>query len=107
MKADESKDLIERVGGLEAAQVIVDRASGTQARYWRVTNGRFYSTHEGRGVFCYGLEWHKTHYLQSSMDCSPDFIKLSDLRTAITEQRPHPCATCPNHGHKACCHEVA
>lgn len=99
MNQQESKDLIERVGGLEAAQIIINRAPYWLSYY--VTEGQ----HKGQygssdGVFADG-------FFDDTMTPFPlPHIKLSDLRTAI-EQRLHPCATCPNHGHKACCHEVA
>lgn len=99
MNSNESKDLIERVGGLESAQMIINRAPYWLSYY--VTEGQ----HKGQygssdGVFADGF------FDDTMTPFPPPHIKLSDLRTAITEQRPHPCATCPNVGHKACCQEA-
>ena len=105
MNSSESKDLIERVGGLEAAQFIV-RDSPEDAEY--VGFGCMYykkSLDTTALMHCMAGQWiNDCAYLNDELDSLPRFIKLSDLRTVL-KQRPHPCATqCPNFTDEQCCH---
>ena len=88
MKADESKDLIEKLGGLDAVQKIVNAAPEGATHFDTLDQE------------CCEIADDTAVMLDSSL--TPN---LSDLRAAL-EHRPSPCAQCPNVGHKTCCCEV-
>lgn len=90
---DKQKQLIEKVGGLDVAQRIVQRAPDTSAihyksgNYYRVEEKnklRHFHKHTGECVQgCSGEGWSK--YTNGTLDDS--YIAISDIRAAIVAQR--------------------
>lgn len=165
MNQQESKDLIERVGGLEAAKDILwkqpeqaKRLAHTHYIFWTGSDYKIFGSgatvpqtwveidelreavdknhgiaigdfvvfrQPGNSTLYKVLASHKfnlpplahiTGFLVKSESGSEFPILIEFIRKATAEeeaaghrieQRPHPCASCPNVGHKACCCEVA
>lgn len=104
MKADESKDLIDKLGGSDKAQLIIDNAP-SQATHYFASNGCYYDLADEARVWA-GGRWKDSIFSNHYLFSRGSLINVSELSSAIAVQRPSPCAQCPNTGHKTCCCEV-
>ena len=83
-------NILKAVGGLEAAQKIVDSAPDV-AVYYRSSNETYYKFQECKGWFYSHLYegWSTYPDLYNELKASENLIKLTDLRSAIAETRMH------------------